>query len=211
MCTRQNENMNYVAGTACALFRSGCLKLGTFKIKSGVLSPYYIDLTWLLSSPKDLSYIAYVVADKIEKIGLYEPIDKLASIELKGALILPSIASRLNIPSVVVRKAEKYGLTGRIVGGIVRKGENLLFFDDVISKGTSKLEGTKPLEELGAHVNHIMVIVDREQGGKENMNKLGYKLHALTTISGLIKALLQSSHISKEVSETILSYVKDKA
>ena len=211
MCTTQNENMNHVTETACALFRSGCLKFGTFKIKSGVLSPYYIDLTWLLSSPRDLSYIAHIVANKIKKIRLYEPIDKLASIELKGALILPSITSTLNIPSVVVRKAEKkYGLTGRIVGGTVRKGENLLFFDDVISEGTSKLEGINPLEDLGAHVNHIMVIVDREQGGKENMNKLGYNLHALTTISGLIKALLQSSCISKEVSETILSYIKDK-
>lgn len=158
---------------AIALFSSGCLKFGSFKIKSGASSPYYIDLSCLLSSPKELCIVAETVADEIKRIMDSDRIDKLASIELKGALILPLIACQLNLPCIVVRKEEKaYGVTGRITGAQIAKNDSILFFDDVISEGLSKLEGIKPLEELGAHVEHVMVVVDREQGGSENLEKL---------------------------------------
>ena len=72
----------------------------------------------------------------------------------------------------------------------------------------SKLEGTKPLEELGAHVKNVMVVVDREQGGRENLEKLGYRVHVLAKISELVKCLLQSAEISKEHADAVLSYIK---
>ena len=126
-------------------------------------------------------------------------IDKLASIELKGALIVPSIACKLNLPCIVVRKEEKaYGVTGRIAGADVAKGDNILFFDDVISEGLSKIEGIKPLQELGGNVKHLLVVVNREQGGKENLEKLGFKVHALAKISDIVNSLYQNKHISKE-------------
>jgi len=199
-----------VSRVAGALIKSGCLKFGSFRIKSGALSPYYIDLTCLLSSPKELCTIAEVAASKIEEIRATDKVDKLASIELKGALILPSIGCRVNLPCIVVRKAEKaYGATGRTAGAEVAKGENILFFDDVISEGLSKLEGIKPLEELGAQVRHVMVVVNREQGGKENLEKLGYKVHALATISGLVNCLYRSKAITKEQANTVLNYIKN--
>jgi orotate phosphoribosyltransferase len=194
---------------AGALYRSGCLKFGTFRIKSGALSPYYIDLACLLSSPKELCSIVEIAADTIGKIMVSDRIDKLASIELKGALILPSIACKVNLPCVVVRKEEKaYGVTGRIAGAEVAQGENVLFFDDVVSEGLSKLEGIKLLEELGAHVKHLIVGVDREQGGKENLEKLGYKVHALAKISEIVDSLYLSKSISKEQADAVLGYVK---
>jgi orotate phosphoribosyltransferase len=194
---------------AGALYRSGCLKFGSFRIKSGALSPYYIDLACLLSSPKELRNIAEIAADTIGQIMVSERIDKLASIELKGALILSSIVCKVNLPCVVVRKEEKaYGVTGRIAGAEVAQGENILFFDDVVSEGLSKLEGIKPLEELGAHVKHLMVVVDREQGGRENLEKLGYKVHALAKISEIVDALCKSEKISREQADAVLDYIK---
>ncbi len=195
---------------ANALFRSSCLKFGTFTIKSGVLSPYYIDLSWLLSSPSDFNCVTNLVAGRIKQLMASERIDKLASIELKGALLLPSIACQLNLPSIVVRKTAKdYGLTGRIAGGTVTKGDHLLFFDDVVSKGTSKLEGIAPLERLGAKVNHILVVVDREQGGREAIEDLGYKVHAISKITELVKHLAHWSCISKEQADSVLKYTRN--
>jgi len=194
---------------ADALFRSGCLKFGTFRIKSGALSPYYIDLSCLLSSPRDLCRVVDAVADEIRRIMAFERIDKLSSIELKGALLLPSIACRVNLPCVIVRKAEKrYGVIGRVAGGEVVRGEHVLFFDDVVTDGTSKLEGIKPLEQLGARIETVMVLVDREQGGGENIERVGYKFRALTTISELARCLLQSSYISEEQADAVLDYVR---
>lgn len=194
---------------AGALYRSGCLKFGNFRIKSGAASPYYIDLACLLSSPKELCNVAEVVADEIRLLMAIERVDKLASIELKGALILPSIGCLMDLPCIVVRKEEKaYGVVGRVAGAEVIKGDRILFFDDVVSEGLSKVEGIKPLEELGAKIEHLIVIVDREQGGKENLEKLGYRVHALSKISDLVNNLVESKHISKQQAESVLNYSK---
>ncbi len=122
---------------------------------------------------------------------------------------MPSIACNLNLPCVIVRKEEKaYGVKGRIAGADVAKGDNILFFDDVISEGISKVEGIKPLQELGANVKHLLVVVNREHGGKEKLEKLGYQVHALAKISDIVASLHIGSHISKEQSDKVLDYVK---
>jgi orotate phosphoribosyltransferase len=194
---------------AGALYRSGCIKFGAFKIKSGADSPYYVDLARLLASPKELCAIAEIAADRIREMAASDRIDKLASIELKGALIAPSIACKVNLPCVIVRKEEKaYGVTGRTAGAEVAAGESILFFDDVVSEGLSKLEGIKPLQELGANVKHLLVVVDREQGGKENLEKLGYKVHALAKISEIVDALRRSKRIAKKQADAVLDYIK---
>lgn len=194
---------------ADALYHSGCLKFGSFKTRSGALSPYYIDLACLLSAPKELYSIAEVAAREIRNLMTLDKIDKLASIELKGALILPSIGCLVNLPCIVVRKEEKaYGVIGRIAGAEVAKGDNILFFDDVVSEGLSKVEGMKPLEELGAKVEYLLVVVDREQGGKEILERMGYKVHALARVSELVKSLQSSGDISREQAETVLNYIK---
>ena len=137
-------------------------------------------------------------------------IDKLASIELKGALIVPSIACILNLPCVIIRKEDKsYGITGRIAGADIAEGDNILFFDDVISEGLSKVEGIKPLKELGANVKHLLVVVNREHGGKEKLEKLGFHVHALAKITEIVDSLYREKHISKDQADKVLDYVKN--
>ncbi len=201
---------NTVDKVANALYLSGCIKFGSFKIKSGATSPYYIDLARVLSSPKQLCTIAESVSQKITQIMATDRIDKLASIELKGALIVPSIACILNLPCVIIRKEDKsYGVTGRIAGADIAEGDNILFFDDVISEGLSKVEGIKTLQELGANVKHLMVVVNREHGGKEKLEKLGYQVHALAKITEIVDSLYREKSISDDQADKVLDYVKN--
>jgi len=205
----EDTELSLSSEVALALFHSGALKFGEFRLKSGVVSPYYVDLTWLLSSPGDFSCVVDAAAEEIRKVTASTKVDKLASIELKGALLLPSIAGKLNLPCFVVRKQEKeYGVTGRIAGGNVTRGDRILFFDDVVTDAESKLEGVKPLELLGARIEVIMVVVDREQGGRERLEKLGYSFHSLTTISKLVSDLQRSKQLSQRQAETVLNYVQ---
>jgi len=199
-----------VSGLAHALVSSGALKFGSFKLKSGITSPYYIDLSWLLSSPPSFKRVVNVTVDKARSIMSSVNVDKLASIELKGALLLPSIAYELDLPCLVVRKESKeYGLTGRIAGGEIKPSDRILFFDDVVTDAGSKIESIKPVEDLGGKVCAVLVVVDREQGGREKLEKMGYRLYSVATISEIVKNLSSSRAISKEQAESILNYVKE--
>jgi uridine monophosphate synthetase len=199
---------NITDKVADALYSSGCLKFGNFKIKSGAISPYYIDLAHLLSSPAELCKIAELAAKQIRQIMASDKIDKLASIELKGALIAPSIATQVNLPCIIVRKEEKaYGVTGRIAGADVEKGDKILFFDDVISEGLSKIEGIRPLQELGGNVKHLLVVVNREQGGKEKLETLGFKVTALAKVSEIVNSLYSHKYVSKKQVDEVTAFL----
>lgn len=201
-----NDKLTVIAR---GLVESGSLKFGSFKLKSGIASPYYIDLSWLLSSPREFEAVTNIVADEIREIAFERRINKLASIELKGALLTPPIASKVGLPCIVVRKESKeYGLTGRIVGGEVKSGERFIFFDDVITDGRSKIEGIKPIEEAGGIIDTIVVVVDREQGGREKLEKMGYRVKAISTISEIAGRLLEIGKISEENFRRIMEYLK---
>lgn len=200
---------NKTSKIAEALVNSGALKFGAFKLKSGQTSPFYIDLASLLSSPKDFQCIVDAVADNVAEVMMSRRVDKLASIELKGALILPGVAAKLNMPCVVVRKETKqYGVTGRIAGGELKKGERILFIDDVVTDGKSKVEGIKPLQQQGAIVETVLVVIDREQGGRQNLEKSGFDLHAVTTLTELVQALVKNRKFSGQQAKTIIDYLQ---
>jgi uridine monophosphate synthetase len=168
--------------------------------------PYYIDLRCILPLHNNSAPLRGSCA-KIKEITVVERIDKLASTSQR--VNSAQHACNLNLPCVIVRKEEKvYGVTGRMAGADVAKGDNILFFDDVISEGLSKVEGIKPLLELGANVGHLLVVVNREHGGKEKLEKLGYKVHSLSKITDIVDSLYREKRISKDQADKVLKTLK---
>ena len=88
-------------------------------------------------------------------------------------------------------------------------GAIVLLFDDLITKAESKLEAAHALEAEGLRVHDVVVLVDREQGGRDEMEKEGYILHAMVNISDLLLFYNVAKLISDEKFEEIKKYLAE--
>lgn len=193
---------------ARAIFQSSAIRFGDFTLASGRKSPFYIDLSRLLTSPQNLETFLKAAGKEIRSICDVAGIDQVASIELRGALLLSALSSYIGLPCFVVRKSEKsYGVIGKIVGGEIISGTRFILFDDVITDGRSKLDSIHTLEEAGAKVNSVLVVVDRQQGGAQNLQERGYAIDSFLTVHELVSQLQESGLIAPHVASTVTDYI----
>src|SRR5690606_14812513 len=102
------------------------------------------------------------------------------------------------LPLIIKRKEAKEHGTKKLIEGIYKKGQNCLLVEDVITSGKSLLETIPEIEDEGITVSDIVVVLDREQGGKELLEAKGYRVHTLFTISEVCKMLQEEEHLCDE-------------
>lgn len=91
------------------------------------------------------------------------------------------------IKAFVIRKEPKDHGTGRMLEGPVKPGERVAILEDVMTTGTSALRAIKVATDHGLVVCEVLVLVDREEGGKETVERLGYPVRAVFTRSELME------------------------
>lgn len=108
-------------------------------------------------------------------------------------------------------KEEKEDGSRKIVGIVdgykVVSGYKALLIDDLITKADSKFEAIKVLESAGLKVKDILVVIDREQGGADELKKAGYTLHSIFKISDLLKFYLNKKKINQEKFDEVMGYL----
>ena len=132
---------------------------GEFKLRSGITSNEYFDKYQFESDPKILAAIAEHMVALIP-----EGTEVLAGLEMGGLAIATALSMRSGIPAVFVRKkAKDYG-TCKLAEGPDISGKRVLIVEDVITSGGQVIMSGEDLKNLGALTNHVVCVIDREQG-----------------------------------------------
>lgn len=164
------------------LYAAGIVETGEFTLKSGAVSPVYIDLRRLVGYPALLARVAEIYAEAADSFEF----DVLAALPYAAMPIGTALSLRMGRPMVYPRKERKGYGTDKLVEGIYQEGETALVIDDVVTDGGAKLEGIQALEGAGLVVKDVLVLVDRESGGREALAAAGYRLHALLTLDEIL-------------------------
>jgi uridine monophosphate synthetase len=164
------------------LLSAGCIKFGEFTLKSGLKSPIYIDLRQIITYPKLLEQIGASYLPLLKNLKF----DRIAGLPYAAIPIATAISLAGNYPMIYPRKeAKAYGTKAEIEGEY-HAGETVVVIDDLATTGGSKFEAIEKLTGAGLVVKDVVVLVDRQSGAKESLEKAGYNLYSVLTIYELL-------------------------
>ena len=149
---------------------------GDFVLRSGKRSKYYMD-----------KYLFETQPDILKALGkefckyLTPDITLIAGAELGGVALAAATAMEANKPWIIVRNSKKDYGTSKLVEGTLKKGDVVLFVEDIATTGGQVLEAAKVIAEAGATVKKIVAVIDRRQGARENIEKAGYTFESILT------------------------------
>jgi orotate phosphoribosyltransferase len=190
------------------LFKIDAIKFGVFKLTSGKASPYYIDLRVVPSFPDAFREICDFYAEYItNQIGL-KNFDRIAGVPLAGIPFASQIAYNLKKPFLYMRKGIRLHGRERRVEGILVSGDKVLLIDDLVTTGLTLKKAADAVRAEGGVVTEAIAFLDREEGGKQLLEKNGIKLHPLLKISEMANTLYEIGAIDKESLKTILKQIK---
>jgi len=155
-----------------------------FKLSSGKMSTYYMDLRTITLDPEG----GYIIGNLIFNMIKDKNVDAIGGLTLGADPIsyATSLISYLNkkpIKPFVVRKEPKGHGTGKQIEGNIKEGDRVFIVEDVVTTAGSSLKAAKVAKNAGLNVLGIITIVDREEGGEENIKKEGFDFYPIFKVS----------------------------
>jgi orotate phosphoribosyltransferase len=192
------------------LHKIGAIKFGTFKLASGRISPYYIDLRIVPSFPEAFQRVCNMYTKLLEKDLGAENVDCVAGIPTAGMAFASVIAYNVKKPFVYIRPKMKSHGRERRIEGVLMPGNRVLLVDDLVTAGLSLGKAAKAIRAEGGVVKDALVMLDREEGGRERLLKDGIKLHYLLTAREAAQKLFELGAIEEDQLKLILKQTRAK-
>jgi len=165
---------------------------GHFTLASGKQSDFYIDARLTTMSPEGLSIIGSLALSTLRESGW--KVDAIGGLTLGAdpisyAISYASAASDHPLRAFTVRKEPKAHGTGKLLEGPIREGDRVAVIEDVITTGGSALRAIEAVRSAKASVVGVLALVDREEGGRQAIEKAGVSVISLVTVNQIIAAL----------------------
>ena len=203
MMTRSQESL------AASLLEIGAIRFGAFRLKlhdtqpSAPLSPIYVDLRLLRSFPRAMRLALDVYSELAASLSF----DCYADVPTAATPLVGALAFLNQVPMISPRLDKKAHGTGTAIDGCFQPGTVALVIDDLITRADSKLQAIHVLETNGLRVRDIIVLVDREQGGMDELKQRGYVGHAALKLSALLNYYSEKHSISEEDYRRTVQYL----
>ena len=192
------------------LIKNDAIKFGDYILASGKKSPYYIDLRLTISSPITMDWIANSLTRiVINEIGR-DKIDKILGVPTAGVPFATMVSQKLGIPLIYYRQARKEHGVRKKIEGTLDRNDRVLIVDDLITTGESVIESAEVVREQGGVVNELVVLLDREQGGREKLRGSRIEPHVLFKISDAMDWLHNVGLINDKIYETVKTYIEEE-
>ena len=163
------------------------LKRGTFKLSSGGTSPYYFDGKQITLDSEGSAALARVILgwakkDRAQAVGGLT----LGADPIVGSVIALAGQKGLALKGFIVRKEPKKHGTRRSIEGVLKPGSRVIIVDDVVTKGSSTFRAIEEVEKLRCRVTRATALVDREEGGGEELARRGYRFTPVFRLKELL-------------------------
>jgi len=196
--------------TCKILDRIGAVKFGAFKLTSGKLSPYYIDLRIVPSFPDAFQRICDITTKFVRNETSADGFDRIAGIPLAGMPIAAVVAFNLKKPFLYVRRGARLHGRERRIEGILAPGDRVLLIDDLVTTGLSLQKAARSITAEGGLVGDAVVLIDRQEGGTKRLEKSNIRLHAMLSVTEMVQTLHGLGSLDEEQLKTILKQVKKR-
>ena len=157
----------------------GALKYGEFTLSSGAVSTYYFDGRLVSLHPEGSYWLGRAFLSAIEGDVTAVGGPAMAAIPIATAVALTSRVEGTPVHAFFVRPEAKGHGTGQQVEGGLQPGSRVMIVDDVCTSGGSLITAIEAVEAVGCSVARVMVVLDRHQGGGEELRRRGYDFRAL--------------------------------
>jgi len=171
------------------LLRDRSVRRGHFILASGKTSNVYIDARVTTMSPEGLALIGPLAIQMLKDVG-WKP-DAVGGLTLGADPIAYSISYASNstgspIRAFTVRKETKSHGTRKLIEGPFQEGDHVVIIEDVITTGASALSAIEAIINVGGHIEGVLALLDREEGGRTTIEHAGYRVMPIIHLTEIL-------------------------